>query len=558
MTWEAGDLPAVENTNRDAPIAPRAGRREWVGLAVIALPCLIYAMDFSVLALAVPSLTQDLRPTGIELVWINDIYGFVIAALLITMGSLGDRIGRRRLLMIGAAGFTVASVLAAFSTSPEMLIGSRALLGVAGATLAPSTLALISNMFGDPVERTKAIGIWIASFSVGAAVGPLLGGVLLEWFWWGSVFLLAVPAMALLLLIGPRLLPEFRNPNAGRGDPLSALLLLVALLTLIYAVKEVTRAGWGWLPVVLVAVSVTLGTTFVRRQLTAAEPLVNLRLLRRPAFSAALVINAVGFFAVFGISFLTAQYLQLILRLSPLQAGLWTLPSAAAFVIGSMLTPIAVRWARPATVVVAGLLTGVLGFAVLAGVPATSGLATLVSGSVIFSLGLAAVFTLATDLMVSNALPEQAGSASAIAETSSELGGAFGIAILGSVGTAIYRREVELPLGGAWQDGTAAGETFAGALAATGGLPHDLATDLVTSGGAAFTHGLQVAAGITAVALGLAAVAGLLVLRRASGGGLAHRPIGRHSTSEGAVPPLAADGAPAAGWPPTTSRESPT
>ena len=538
-------MPAVESTNQDASIAPRAGRREWIGLAIIALPCLIYAMDLTVLGLAVPSLTQDLRPTSTELVWINDIYGFVIAGLLITMGALGDRIGRRKLLMIGAAAFAAASVLAAFSTSPEMLIGSRALLGVAGATLAPSTLALISNMFHDPVERTKAIGIWIASFSVGAAVGPLLGGLLLEWFWWGSVFLLAVPAMALLLLIGPKLLPEFRNANAGRGDPLSALLSLVALLTLVYAIKEVTRDGLGWLPVVLVAIGVGVGTAFVRRQQTASDPMVDLRLLRRPAFSAALAINAVGFFAVFGISFFTAQYLQLVLGLSPLVAGLWTLPSAAGFVIGSMLTPIAVRSARPATVVVAGLLIGVAGFAVLAGVPASSGLAVLVSGSVIFSIGLAAVFTLATDLMVSNAPPEQAGAASAIAETSSELGGALGIAILGSVGTAIYRSEVEIPLGGTGQDASAARETFAGALDAAGGLSRDVAAELVTSGGAAFTHGLQAAAGITAVALSLAAVVGLLVMRRASDGGVAEGRI----DGPGAVPvPLrAVDATPVAG-----------
>jgi MFS transporter, DHA2 family, multidrug resistance protein len=514
-------MSAAENSNLGA-IAPRAGRREWIGLAIIALPCLTYAMDLTVLELAVPSLTRDLQPTSTELVWINDIYGFVIAGLLITMGALGDRIGRRKLLMIGAAAFAAASVLAAFSTSPEMLIGSRALLGVAGATLAPSTLSLISNMFRDPVERTKAIGIWIASFSVGAAVGPLLGGLLLERFWWGSVFLLAVPAMAILLLVGPKLLPEFRNPNAGRVDAVSAMLSLVALLALVYAVKEIARDGVGGLSVVLVLVGLGVGTAFVRRQQSATNPMVDLRLLRRPAFSAALAINAVGFFAVFGISFFTAQYLQLVLGLSPLAAGLWTLPSAAGFVLGSMLTPIAVRSARPPTMVVAGLLIAVAGFAMLVGVPASSGLAVLVSGSVIFSIGLATVFTLATDLMVSNAPAEQAGAASAIAETSSELGGALGIAILGSVGTAIYRSEVELPFSGAWRHAGAARETFAGAIDAAGTLPRGLASDLVTSGAAAFTRALQAAAGITAVALVLAAVIGLLVLRRTNGGEAAH------------------------------------
>src|SRR5215216_3791493 len=192
---------------------PMATRREWIGLAVIALPCLLYAMDLTVLTLAVPSLTADLHPSATELLWIVDIYGFLVAGCLITMGTLGDRIGRRRLLLTGAAAFGAASVLAAFSTSPEMLIASRAILGIAGATLAPSTLSLIRSMFHNPHQRTVAIGIWIASFSAGAAIGPLVGGVLLERFWWGSVFLLAVPVMALLLAVGPRLLPEHKDPD---------------------------------------------------------------------------------------------------------------------------------------------------------------------------------------------------------------------------------------------------------------------------------------------------------------------------------------------------------
>ena len=198
---------------------PRAGKREWIGLAVLALACVLYAMDLTVLHLAVPSLSADLKPTSAQLLWIVDIYGFLVAGSLITMGTLGDRIGRRRLLLIGAAAFGVASVLAAFSTSAEMLIASRALMGVAGATLAPSTLSLIFNMFRDPRQRTVAIGVWITSFSAGGAIGPVLGGVLLEYFWWGSVFLLALPVMALLLVLGPRVLPEYRDPAGGAAGP---------------------------------------------------------------------------------------------------------------------------------------------------------------------------------------------------------------------------------------------------------------------------------------------------------------------------------------------------
>src|ERR671921_18470 len=204
--------------------APKAGRREWIGLAVIALPCLLYSMDLTVLELAVPKLSADLKPTSSQLLWIMDIYGFLLAGCLITMGTLGDRIGRRRLLLIGAAALGVASVLAAFSVSAEMLIATRALLGIAGATLAPSTLSLIRSMFLDPRQRTRAIGIWITSFSVGGAIGPLLGGLVLEFFWWGAAFLVNVPVMVLLLLLGPRLLPEYRDPDAGRADLPSAAL----------------------------------------------------------------------------------------------------------------------------------------------------------------------------------------------------------------------------------------------------------------------------------------------------------------------------------------------
>jgi DHA2 family multidrug resistance protein-like MFS transporter len=237
-------------------IASKATRREWIGLAVIALPCLLYSMDLMVLNLAVPHLSADLRPTSSQLLWIVDIYGFMIAGFLITMGTLGDRIGRRRLLLIGAAAFGVASVLAALSRSAEMLIAMRAVLGIAGATLAPSTLSLIRNMFHDPGQRTFAIGVWITSYSAGAAIGPLLGGILLQYFWWGSVFLIGVPVMVLLLVVGPVLLPEFRNPRAGRLDFLSAGQSLAAVLAVIYGLKRIAEDGPNWLSALFIAAGV--------------------------------------------------------------------------------------------------------------------------------------------------------------------------------------------------------------------------------------------------------------------------------------------------------------
>src|SRR5258706_726916 len=295
------------------PDAPKAGRREWIGLAVIALPCLLYSMDLTVLNLAVPSLSVDLKPTSAQLLWIVDIYGFMVAGSLITMGPLGARIGRRRLLLMGAAAFGVASVIAAFSSSAGMLIAARALLGIAGATLAPSTLSLIRNMFLDPRQRTVAIGIWVTSYSVGAAIGPLLGGILLQYFWWGSVFLIGVPVMLLLLMLGPVLLPEFRDPEAGRLDLVSAALSLAAVLSVIYGLKRIAEDGPAWLPVLSMAAGLALGVAFVRRQLTLADPLIDLRLFRSRAFSGALVIYTLGTFVAFGAFVFLAQDLQLVL-----------------------------------------------------------------------------------------------------------------------------------------------------------------------------------------------------------------------------------------------------
>jgi DHA2 family multidrug resistance protein-like MFS transporter len=285
--------------------APRAGHREWIGLSVIALPCLLYSMDLTVLNLAVPSLSADLAPSSSQLLWIVDIYGFLVAGSLITMGTLGDRIGRRRLLLIGAGAFGIGSVLAALSTSAGMLIATRALLGVAGATLAPSTLSLIRNMFLDAEQRTVAVGVWVASYSVGAAIGPLVGGFLLELFWWGSVFLIAVPVMVLLLAVGPVLLPEFRDPEAGRPDIVSAALSLAGVLAVIYGLKRIAEAGPGWLPALSIVAGLAAGVVFVRRQRRLADPLIDLRLFRLPAFSACLATNVLAFFIAFG-SFLWA------------------------------------------------------------------------------------------------------------------------------------------------------------------------------------------------------------------------------------------------------------
>jgi MFS transporter, DHA2 family, multidrug resistance protein len=471
----------------------RATRREWAGLIVIALPCLVYAMDLTVLNLAVPEITADLRPSSAQLLWIVDVYGFLVAGSLITMGTLGDRIGRRRLLLIGAAAFSAASLLAAFATSAGMLIAARALLGIAGGTLAPSTLSLIRVMFRDPQQRTVAIGAWITSYSLGAAIGPLAGGALLELFPWGSVFLIGLPVMALLLVLGPRVLPEYRDRDAARMDLRSAAMSLVAVLTAILGLKQLAQNGPNAEALVWMAAGAAVGVAFVRRQGRLADPLIDLRLFRVPAFSAALATNLLGFFAIFGASLFTAQYLQSVLGLSPLEAGLWSLPEALGFVASSTLTPkLAQRWA-PVTLIAAGLLVGALGLAIVAQVDGT--LVPLVTGTLVMALGLGVVATLATDLTVGVAPPERAGAASAVSETSSELGGALGIAILGSIGTAVYRSAA--PAG--------ARDTIGAADPAVLGAARD-----------AFTQAMQVASGIAALVLVVAAVVVVAMLRRPS------------------------------------------
>jgi DHA2 family multidrug resistance protein-like MFS transporter len=492
--------------------APRATRREWIGLAVIALPCVLYSMDLTVLVLAVPHLSADLQPSSAQMLWIVDIYGFLVAGSLITMGTLGDRIGRRRLLLIGAAAFGIASVFAAFAASAAMLIAARALLGIAGATLAPSTLSLIRNMFHDPAQRTFAIGVWVTSYSAGGAIGPVLGGVMLERFWWGSVFLLGVPVMALLLAVGPALLPEFRDPKAGRLDLFSAVLSLASVLGIIYGLKQFAEHGPAWPPALSILAGIAVGIAFVRRQTQLADPLIDLRLFRSPAFSAALATNVLGLFVAFGFFLYIAQYLQLVVGLSPLHSGLWMLPSAVGFILGSMLAPAVVRRFRPAFVLGASLALAAAGFCVMTRVDADSGLAILVAGSIIFSLGLSPVVILTTDLIVGAAPPERAGSAAAISETGAELGGALGIAILGSIGTAVYRLSMAdaVPENVPTAAADAARSTLGGALAAA----QALGPAAFEAARAAFVEALQTVAAISAAVLLATTGLAVLLLRR--------------------------------------------
>jgi DHA2 family multidrug resistance protein-like MFS transporter len=505
---------------------PKAGLREWIGLAVLTLPTLLVSIDVSVVILALPHISESLGADSAQQLWIMDIYGFMLAGFMITMGTLGDRIGRRKLLMFGGTAFGVASVLAAFSTTASMLILSRALLGVAGATLAPSALALITNMFRDAGQRAFAISIWMVGFMSGMVVGPLVGGFMLEHFWWGSVFLLGVPAMLLLLATAPALLPEYRDPDAGRLDFVSVGLSLCAILPVIFGLKEIAKNGPAAAPIAAILVGIGFGIAFVIRQRRLDDPLLDLGLFTNRAFATAVgsmfAITLTGALMLF-----ISQYLQLVMGLSPLRAGLWLLPGVGASVIGFLLAPLIAQRMRPAPLIAAGLLVSATGLLLIMQVRADTGLAALVVGFALMNIGGTPLVTLSSGIVVGSAPPEKAGSAAAMSETSAELGFALGIAALGSLGTAVYRHQVgdQLPPGLSPEAMVAARDTLAGATVAASQLEAIVAGPLLAAAREAFLSAMHMVALFSAVlVVGLAAF-NLVLLRHV-------RPIGQGGAPE--------------------------
>ncbi len=484
-------------------------RQRWAGLAVLVLAVTLVAVDATVLSLAIPSISETLRPSGTQLLWIGDAYSFVLAGLLVSMGSLSDRVGRRKLLLIGSAAFGVASLLAAYAPSAGWLIVARALLGVAGATIMPATLSLIRTLFPDDRERATAIGIWGAAATAGAALGPVVGGVLLEHFWWGSVFLLNIPVLIPLLVLGRWLLPESKDPNPGRWDVLSVLLSLAGVIGVVYAVKEAASHGLTRWDVPLTAVlGAAALAVFVRRQLRLPTPLLDVRLFADRRFTAAVLASLTALIGLSGVVFVMSQYLQLVRGYQPLQAGLAELPAFAGAVAGGLLTARLARRVGVRIALTAGLFAMGVGLGIIGWMHQDSTYLLLAVAFLIVGTAEGVVYTLSADVVLGSAPSDKAGAASAVSETAYELGTALGIALVGSVVGSVYAGSLIVPAGTDPASAARAGESIGGAVEASAGLPAQVAGPLLGSARDSFVQGMNLAAllaaGLLLAAAGLA------------------------------------------------------
>jgi DHA2 family multidrug resistance protein-like MFS transporter len=483
----------------------RADWRGWVALVVLMLPVLLVSVDNTVLSFALPAIALDLEPTSIEQLWIIDAYPLVLAGLLVTMGTLGDRFGRRGMLLIGATGFGIVSALAALAPTATLLIAARALMGVFGAMLMPSTLSSLRTIFRDRDQRRMAIAIWAAGFSAGSALGPIVGGILLEHFAWGSMFFLAVPVLVPLLVLAPLLVPESRDPHPGRADILSIVLSLATMIPIVYGIKELAVHGAASIAPALFVAGAVFGVLFVRRQLRLETPMLDMSLFRRGTFSGAILVNLLSVVALVGFLYFVAQHLQLVVGLSPVQAGLALVPGLLAMIVaGLLVVPVARR--VPARVVVPVALTfSVAAYVVVAF--GTADLAVLIGAFGALGIGIGAAETVSNELILSSAPASKAGAASAVSETAYELGAVLGTAILGGILTALYRAQLVVPAGVPPEAADAARETLAGAVAAADTLPAELGAALREAAASAFDSGIVVTALLGA---GLIVVAGVV------------------------------------------------
>lgn len=428
----------VESMNEQrVPHSP--GLREWLGLVVVLGPVLLVSMDGSVLFLAMPKVAEALSPTADQALWILDVYGFAVGSLLIAFGNLGDRYGRLKLLMTGAAVFGVGSVGAAFAPGPELLIAFRVLMGVAGATLLPSALAVISELFTDPRRRAQAIGIFSAAFAAGFAIGPVVGGQLLSRFWWGSVFLINLPVVLLFLVFAPFLLREVRTTGSGRIDVPSVLLSATGILLTVYAIKHTAADGVAATPVATGVVGVVTLGWFIRRQLRLAHPLIDVRLFRDRVFTVAVINGLVSLAAFSAVAYLGGIHLQSVLGLTVLDAALAAVPGAAVLTVSCVVTPALVAriGARAALITCHFLIAA--GLLLLLPTGVSGGIGWYVASTVVAGIGYGISFSLVADTAVAAVPVERAGAAAAISETSNEIGSALGVALLGSLVALIFR-----------------------------------------------------------------------------------------------------------------------
>ncbi|MER7015284.1 MFS transporter [Saccharopolyspora sp. NPDC000359] len=488
-----------------------AGAKEWAGLGVLTLAVLMITFDMFVLLLALPGLSADLRPSTVEQLWILDIYGFMVGGFLVTMGMLGDRIGRRKLLLTGAACFGVASLASAFATSPEMLIALRALLGVAGATLAPSTLSLITEMFRDARQRGVAVGIWAAGFTLGAMLGPVVGGVMLAHFWWGSVFLLGVPVMLLLLVLCPLLVPEVKNASAGLPDLGSVALSLGAMLAVTYALKQVARHGWDLVPVAVGIAGIVLGVLFVRRQGRLSAPVLDPTLFRSRSFS--VMLTGLLLFGIVGAAsmvFIT-QFLQSVSGMTPLQAAFCMVPGTVVAALSSTVSPLLAQRFRPAYLIGWGVLGVAVAYAMFTQLDPHSSPVVLIVGFGLIGLFEGPLLSLGINLVVGAVPVEKAGSSSSLAQIANEAGASLGVAIMGSIGAAVYvgNLSAAMPPGVPAASAALAQESLASAVDVAPDLPEPQAGELLAVAREAFTDGMNVFA---AISVGILVVVAVLVM----------------------------------------------
>ena len=481
----------------------RAGFREWLALAVLMLPVLLTSVDNTVLSFALPQVSTALKPSGTQMLWLVDIYPLMLAGLLIAMGSLGDRLGRRRLLVIGAVGFGIASVFAAYSPSATSLIAARALLGVFGATLMPSTLSLIRNIFADRNDRRLAIATWAAMFSGGAALGPIVGGWLLEHYWWGSVFLINVPIIVIFLALVYVLLPESKDPNPGRVDVLSIGLTLTAMFPIVFGIKQLAEHGASDLALTAFGVGIMSLIAFVRRQNRLASPMLDMTLFSNRVFNGAIVSNLLSLMGFAGFVFFAAQFLQLIVGMSPLSAAMVLLPGLIVTVLAGFVAVRLVRVIPAYKLVSASFVMSALGYAIAA-FAGTPSMWSIMVAFAVLGLGIGLAETLTNDIMLTSVAPNKAGAASAISETAYEIGAVLGTAVLGSVLTMTYRSHLSVPAVAQWGDDQPEFQTLGGTLETAAQYPNWVGADLLHSAHAAFDLGIQ-RSSATAIVIALAA-----------------------------------------------------